>query len=79
MNQRTAWKVCRESRARYYIQMMVDPDYGIISVLVRRPPDYVVVQEYPKGTPKFWRFHRMYHASCLIAEFPNVTDLSVAA
>jgi hypothetical protein len=79
MNHRSVWKVCRESRRRYHIQLMIDPDYGIISVLVRRPPDYVVVQEYPKGTRRFWKFHRMYHASRLVAEFHNVTDLRVAA
>jgi hypothetical protein len=78
MNEHTVWKVCREVRRSYLIRLMIDPDYGIIGVLVRRLPDHHIVQ-HPKGTRPFWKFRRMYQASRLVAEFPNVTNLSVAA
>ncbi len=80
MNQRSVWKVCRESRRSYHIQLMIDPDYGIISVLVRRPPDYLFALEYPKGTSQFRRFHRMYQASRLVAACPyRVCDHPILA
>ena len=74
MQKPLSWKICRNARQSFHIQLIEDADFGAVGAFVRRPPDYASVRYYEKGTPAFCRFRRMYQASMMFLD-----DSSLAA